>query len=53
MWAKQSNWSTHGFLLRLVDKEERQTVASEVEQDIAGVGNIVDETLIELAKEVA
>ena len=44
---------TAGFLLRIVDAEERQTVASEVEQDIAAVVKVMDETLIECAKGTA
>ena len=51
--AKHSNWSTPDFLLRIVDAEERQTVASEVEQDIAAVVKVMDETLIECAKGMA
>lgn len=50
VWAEHADWSTPGFLRRLVDEEERQTVASEVEQDIAAVVNAMDETLVECAK---
>ena len=50
VWAEHSNWSTPGFLLRLVDEEERQSVAAEVEQDIAAVVNTMDETLVKCAK---
>ena len=50
VWAKQSDWTTPGFLLRLVDEEERQAVASEVEQDIAAVVNTMDEMLAKCAK---
>ena len=50
VWAEHSDWSTPGFLLRLVDEEERQTVASEVEQEIAAVVNAMDETLVKCAK---
>ena len=49
VWAEHSNWSTPGFLVRLVDEEERQTVASEVEQDIAAVVKTMDETLVKCA----
>lgn len=53
VWAEHSDWSTPELLLRLVDEEERQFVASQVEQDIAAVVNTMDETLMKLAKEGA
>ena len=47
VWAEQSDWSTPGFLLRLVEEEERRTVASQIEQDVVAVVERMNETLVE------
>ena len=43
----ERSMSTPGFLLRLVEEEERRTVASQIEQDVVAVVERMNETLVE------